>query len=63
MAPGTLNSILKQARLKPCPALFDDDEIFHGFSLACIRILLSVPGAKSSAGFPAMVTNPASWGA
>ena len=38
--------------------LFYDDQEFHGFSPACLKILLSVLGAKSSFGLPAIVTSP-----
>lgn len=38
---------------------FDDDEVFHRSSPACLRILFKVPAARSSPGFPAIVTKPA----
>src|SRR5262247_3954296 len=41
-----------------CLGLFDNDEVSHGFNPACLNILLSVPGAKSDPGFPAIVTSP-----
>ncbi len=47
-----------------CPesvlAIFDYYKIFHSryFSLACFRILLSVPGGTSMPGFPDTVTVP-----
>ena len=39
--------------------LFEDDGVlFHGFSPACLKILLRVPSSISSEGCPAMVTLP-----
>ncbi len=38
--------------------LLDDDQIFHGFNPACLRVLFNVPGATSSPGLPATVTRP-----
>ncbi len=42
-------------------ALDDDQEAMHVYPLspACFRMLLYVPGAKSSDGCPAIVTRPA----
>ena len=38
--------------------LLDDDQVFHGFNPACLRILFRGPGATSSPGLPATVTRP-----
>ena len=35
-----------------------NDEIFHCFNPACLRMLLNVPGPRSSLGFPGTVTSP-----
>jgi len=37
---------------------FDHDQVLHGFNPACFKTLFSVPGARSSPGFPATVTSP-----
>ncbi len=42
----------------PGLGLLDDDEERHGFSPACLRMLLRVPGARSSPGWPVTVTKP-----
>src|SRR5688572_21406 len=44
-------------------ALFHDDEDFHRFNPACVRILFNVPGGTSSPGLPGTVTSPAPAGA
>ncbi len=47
-----------------CAGVFNNDRVSHGqlpyfFRPDCFRILLSVPGAKSSLGLPGTVTRPA----
>src|SRR5207244_10137422 len=39
-------------------SLLNHDQVLHGFSPACFKTLFSVPGARSSPGFPATVTSP-----
>src|ERR1700685_3527511 len=55
---GTAAEIGRIGRV-PCIGFFDDDEIpVHCFNSACFRILLNVPGPKSSLGLPGTVTSP-----
>jgi len=42
-------------------SFFDDNKVTAHFNPACFRILFCVPGARSSLGFPAMVTTPFLW--
>ena len=39
-------------------SFFNDDQVPAHFNPACLRILFCVPGARSSLGFPAIVTTP-----
>src|SRR5436190_22249358 len=39
-------------------SFFNDDQVAAHFNPACFRILFCVPGARSSLGFPAIVTTP-----
>jgi hypothetical protein len=50
---------IRRERGEPRLRLLYYDQVFlHCFSPACFITLLSVPGAKSSPGFPGTVTNP-----
>src|SRR5947199_1918922 len=42
-------------------SFFNDDQVAAHFNPACFRILFCVPGARSSLGFPAIVTTPFLW--
>jgi hypothetical protein len=50
-----------RVRRKVVAGILDDNRAMHIYSFkpACLRTLLYVPGARSSDGFPAMVTRPA----
>jgi len=39
-------------------SFLNNDQVATHFNPACFRILFCVPGARSSPGFPAMVTTP-----
>ena len=39
-------------------SFFNDDQVAAHFNPACLRILFCVPAARSSLGFPAIVTTP-----
>jgi len=41
-----------------CFSFFENDQVFHHFRPACLRILSKVPGAKSSLSLPGTVTSP-----
>lgn len=53
-AAGQMGRIRRVA----CAGLVDDNEVLHGFSAGCLRMLLCVPGARGSPGLPATVTRP-----
>src|SRR6185369_2361913 len=53
----TARKVWRECRIT-CLGFLDDDEVSHAFNPACLNILLSVPGAKSNPGLPAIVTSP-----
>src|SRR6185436_13929439 len=55
-APGQVRRVCRVI----LAGIFDNDEksVHVHFRPACLRMLLNVPGARSSPGFPAMVTRP-----
>ena len=62
-ARGHAAGQIRNVRRAVPSGVLDNDGVVHGqlpyfFRPDCFRILLSVPAAKSSLGFPAMVTRP-----